>query len=426
MIRSMRLSCAPAAFLTALVALPSIGRAAPEDGGGWWPQFHGPNRDGMSSETGLLKRWPEGGPRLAWRFPECGKGYAGVSIAGGRIFTAGDFNRVELILALDLNGKLIWKAENGASWRGSTPGARATPTCADGTVYHMNPTGRVAAYDAATGKDLWHVDLRERFEARHGAWGFAENIVVDGNAVLCVPGGDKGRVVALDKATGATLWANTTIDDSAAYCSPLVVTHGGVRQLVTLMRSAVVGIEVATGKLLWRHPHQAPYGMNCTMPKYHDGSVFVASGHNTGGRLIRIVGEAGGSAAHEVWFNNDLDNCHGGVIILGDYLYGSGCRLHHDGLRCVQLSSGKTMPPLGSLGKVALTYADGLLYCVDQKGRVSLVKPDPKGSSVLSSFALPPMSKDDVLAHPVVCGGRLYLRHAENLYAYEVRAAAGE
>ncbi len=399
------------ALLAARAALPA------EAKGGFWPGFHGPNHDNMSAETGLLAKWPEGGPALAWRFGECGEGYAGVSIAEGRIFTTGDFGPKELVLCLDLDGKLLWKAENGKSWRGSTPGARTNPTFSEGAVFHMNASGRIAAFDAATGAERWAVDLKRQFDASWGAWGLSENLVIDGDAVLCAPGGAHGRIVALDKKTGACLWANTTIDDAAAYCSPILVTHAGVRQYITLMRKAVVGIDVKTGKLLWSYPHQGPYGMNITTPKYKDGCVFVASGHNTGGRMIKI----GAGTATEVWFNNDMDNCHNGVAILGPYMYGSGCRLHHDGLQCAEFATGKSMAALPSVGKVSLTYADGMLYCLNQQRVVSLVRPDPQGSVVVSRFELPAVSKDDTLAHPVVCGGRLYLRHAENLYAYEIK-----
>ena len=408
--------------MTALAcALAAPWAASAADGeGGFWPRFHGPNHDNTSVETGLLRAWPEGGPPLAWRFGECGEGYAGVSVAGGRIFTAGDFGAAEYVLCLDLGGTLLWKTANGRSWRGSTPGARTSPTASEGAVFHMNPTGRLAAFEAATGKELWAVDLREEFGASPGAWGFSENLAVDGDLVLCAPGGARGRIVALDKKTGATRWANTALDDSAAYCSPIVVTHAGVRQYITLMRKALVGIDVRSGKLLWSHPHQAPYAMNITTPRYKDGCVFVASGHNTGGRLVRI----GAAGAAEVWFNNDIDNCHNGVAIIGGYMYGSGCRLHHDGLQCVEVATGKTMPALPALGKVSLTCADGMLVCLNQQRVVSLVRPDPEGSAIVSSFTLPAASKDDTLAHPVVCGGRLYLRHAANLYAYDIRAAA--
>jgi len=408
---------ANALVLILAAALPASAAASR---GGHWPQFHGPNRDNVSAETGLLKQWPKDGPRLLWKFAECGRGYAGVAVVDGRIFTSGDFGDTELVLALDLDGKLLWKTPNGKSWRGSTPGSRATPTWCDGTLYHMNPLGRLAALDAATGKELWAVDLMKDFRARLSTWAYGENVLVEGNLVLCAPGGELGRVVALDKATGKTVWANTEIQDGVSYGSAIVVAHNGVRQLIALLQKTVVGVDVATGKLLWTHGHRNPYNQNSTRPVFHDGHVFVTSGHKAGGRLLRLSPKS--DAVKEVWFSEEFDNCHGGVLVLGDRLYGSGCRLYHKGLLCVEFATGKTVYRAEALGKVSTTWAEGLLYCIDQDGMTSLVNAGPQEAGIISRFKIPWEAKDQSLAHPVVCGGRLYLRHDKNLFAYDVSA----
>ena len=403
-----------------IVLCVSCAGAFAGDAGGWWPQFHGPNRDNMSSETGLLKEWPPEGPKLVWRFGECGKGYSGVAIANGMIFTAGDFAEKEHVLALDLEGKPLWKAENGKSWRGAEPGSRTTPTYDNGVLYHMNPTGRVAAYDAKSGKELWAVDLKKEYDAQFGTWALSENLVVDGNAVLCVPGGTKGRIVALEKATGAPLWANTEVAEQAAYCSPILVEHKGVRQLITLMHKSAIGVDVKTGKLLWRHEHPTQYGQNVTRPLYRDGYVVVSGGHNSGSRLLQI--NPANDGVREVWYSKEMDNCHGGIMLLDGYLYGSGCRLYHKGLHCLEFLTGKKANTAVEIGKVSLTWAEGLLYCVDQERKVFLVQPSPQGSKIISRFELPNVSRDLVLCHPVVCGKRLYLRHDQNLYCYDIAA----
>ena len=398
--------------------------AAPpaEDKGGFWPQFHGPGRDNMSTETGLLAQWPEGGPPLAWTFADAGRGYAGVSVAGGRIYTSGDFGADEYVIALDLQGRLLWKTANGPSWRGSTPGARATPTHVDGTLYHMGPTGRLAAFEARTGKELWAVDTAQVFGARPGTWGLAENVLVEDNLVLCAPGGDRGRIVALDRATGRTAWANTTIPDGVAYGSPIVVTHGGVRQFITLLRATVVGVDVRTGRLLWSHPHPNRYNQNVDRPVVHAGRVFVASGHKAGARVIEI--SPASDAAREVWFSEAFDNCHGGVLRLGGHLYGCGCRLYSKGLMCVEFATGRTVYRVEGIGKPSLTWAEGRFYGIDQEGRAMLIRADPNGAEVASEFRIPMEGKDQSLAHPVVCGGRLYLRQDRNVFAYDIRAKA--
>ncbi|MCH8119055.1 MAG: PQQ-binding-like beta-propeller repeat protein, partial [Planctomycetes bacterium] len=215
-----------------------------------WPEFRGPGRTNISADKSLLKKWPEGGPRRLWTYSQCGKGYSGVVIADGMIFTVGDFGREEIIVALDMNGNMLWKSPNGDAWRGPSLGSRSAPTYSDGALYHMNPSGRLAAYEARSGKPIWVVDLKSRFDARYGIWAMAEHVIVDGDKVLCMPGGPRGRVVALDKRTGKTIWANTEIEHSAAYCSGVVVTHEGVRQLISLTQRSVVGVNVENGAIV--------------------------------------------------------------------------------------------------------------------------------------------------------------------------------
>ncbi len=389
-----------------------------------WPEFHGPNRDNVSTEKGLLKQWPEGGPRLIWKFSECGGGFSGVSIAEGKIFTAGDFGPKEMVIALDLDGKVLWKVQNGKSWRGQIPGARTTPTYDNGILYHMSPMGRLAAYQAASGKEVWSVDLKKEFGARYGTWAMSENVRIEGKALLCVPGGTKGAVVALDKTTGKRIWVNTEIEDSAAYCTPLIVTHNGVRQLITLMQKSIVSVDVKTGKLLWKHEHETKHNQNVTKPIYRDGFVFTSSGHGTGGRWFKINPRSDGVT--QVWLNKDLDNCHGGVVLLDGSFYGSGCRLFRKGLVCVDMLTGKTTWNDKGLGNVSMTGADGMLYCLDRKGKVSLVEAKAKRCKIVSQFNLPTKSKKLCLAHPVVCGKRLYLRHWNELFAYDINASPGD
>ncbi len=394
--------------------------AAPPDDAPSWPCFHGPNHDNISPEKGLLKQWPPDGPKRFWEVSGCGAGYSGVSIADGRIFTAGDFGDQEVVLALDMNGKLLWKSPNGRAWSGSSPGSRTTPTYSDGAVYQMNPNGRLAAFAAPSGKPLWAVDLTAEFDAQHGVWGFAENVVVEGNKLLCMPGGVKGRVVALDKRTGKTLWANTEIEHYAAYCSPTVVTHDGVRQWISMTQKSVVGLDVQTGKLLWSAPFAPRSPQNALTPVYRDGYVFVACGHSSGGTVVKIDPNSRGAA--RVWFRRDLDNCHGGAVLIDDKLFGCGCRQGGKNFYCVDFLTGATRKLDKSLGKVGIHCADGMLYCLNHRGTMWLLAVTPEGFEIVSQFDLGKRPDNTYLAHPVVCGGRLYLRCDQSLYAYDVRA----
>lgn len=386
----------------------------------FWPQFHGPQRDNLSRETGLLKNWPAGGPKLLWSFDQCGRGYSSVAVADGLVFLTGDFDAEEHVLALDLEGKLKWKAPNGRAWRGPQPGARTTPTWHDGIVYQLNGTGRLVAMEAASGKEVWAVELQERFEAKHNVWGYAENVLVEGDKVICMPGGTKGRVVALDRKTGATVWANTEIEDRAGYSSAVVVTHNGTRTLLALARQTMLALDATTGKLLWTHEHRGTCDQNVTRPLYHDGCVLVTSGHKGGSRQVKINPD--GRGVRETWFATDLDNCHGGVLLLDGFVYGSGCRLYRKGLVCVELATGKTTYNAAEIGKTSVTWADGRLYCLGNDARMALVEATPQRATVVSQFTPPWKQKPPCLSHPVVCGGRLYIRHLDQLLVYDVKA----
>jgi outer membrane protein assembly factor BamB len=402
----------------------------------FWPEFHGPKRDNISPETGLLKQWPEDGPKLLWKFTGCGQGYAGVSIAGGLLFTTGDFGAEERVIAIDLDGKLKWQKPNGRSWTGPQPGARTTPTYSDGLVYQLNAHGVLSAFVAATGEVRWSTNLVERFSSRVSGWGFTENVIIDGDKVFVTLGGQAGKIVALNKKNGISIWANTEIQDTQAYSSPIIVTHGGVKQMIALTHESVVSVDVETGKLLWTHKHPSTCDQNVTSPVFHDGGVYVTSGHKAGGRMFRVeVGRASLAATDtqagaearptfttkEAWFGVEQDNCHGGVVYVDGYLYGSGCRLYKRGLVCAEFASGKIMYNNQDIGKVSVTYADGRLYCLGNDASMALVDVSPKEAKIVSRFQPPWVAKPPCLSHPVICAGRLYIRHLDELFVYDIK-----
>jgi outer membrane protein assembly factor BamB len=407
-------------ILAVLAGLTGVSSMAASGDAPAWPTFHGPQRDNLARETGLLKEWPKEGPRRLWKFSGCGNGYSCVSIAQGLLFITGDFGDQEMVLALDLAGKLKWKIPHGKAWRGPQPGARTTPTYDDGLVYHLGPHGNLSAFEAESGKGVWTVDLRQTFGAPLNTWGYTENLLIDGDKLLCMPGGTLGRVVALDKKTGRVLWANTEIADRAAYSSPIVAVHGGIRQFITLARSTVLGVDVQTGKRLWSHEHESTCDQNVTSPIYHDGQVFVSSGHKAGARVVRLGADS--RSAQPVWFGTRLDNCHGGVVLRDGHLYGSGCRLYNKGLLCVEFATGKIRYQAEEIGKVSLTWAEDRLYCFGNEGEMMLVQATPERATIVSRFPFPRTDREPTLTHPVVCGGRLYLRHLNDLCAYDIRA----
>jgi outer membrane protein assembly factor BamB len=390
-----------------------------------WPQFNGPNRDNRSSETGLLRQWPEGGPPLLWRASGLGHGFSTVAIVEGLLYTHGDINGEMLVTALDLSGNLVWQRPNGRAYARQYPGSRSTPTVADGKLYSLSGIGNLACLDARTGDVLWSTDCWTKFGGREITWGISESPLVDGQNVICCPGGEDVFMVALDKDTGETRWTCTGVKDQHTYASPIVVDYGGLRQIVTLTAESAVGVEAATGRLLWKHPRPAPYGMNCHMAFYDSGHVYLFTTWGRGAAKLKLNVEGESCSVEEVWHTDQLDNEHGGVMLVDGYLYGHADNNHQRRhFSCLNAQTGAlawTTEELGGQGSSALTFAEGLLYVVTDLGEVALVKPNPERLEVLSRFSLPMEGAGPMWAYPVVCGGRLYLRHGEFLYAYDVR-----
>ncbi|MBF0197585.1 MAG: PQQ-like beta-propeller repeat protein [Planctomycetes bacterium] len=385
---------------------------------GEWHQFHGPNRLNISPDTALLKKWPAEGPPKLWTFGACGKGYSGVIVAEGLIFTAGDFADKEFLIALDLNGNIVWKEQNGKAWKRSCPGSRATPTYNEGIVYHMNPLGHLTAYQAKTGKTVWKSDLRQRFGVQYGIWALAESVLVDGDKLLCMPGGSKGRIVALNKKTGETLWTNTEIQHGAAYCSGRIINHKGKRQMITLTSRSLISVALDDGKLLWQSSFVPRSPQNALTPLYHQGHVFVASGHKTGGRMLKISEDS--KSVVEVWTRSDIDDCHSGTLLVDGRLYGVACRMGYKNFYCLDYLSGKSIKLDPSFGKVGITYADGMIYAINHRGMMYLLETTKEGFELSSQFQLPKKPTNSYLAHPVVIGGRLYLRCGQELHVFDV------
>lgn len=389
---------------------------------GDWPQFRGPNRDSISPETGLLKVWPAEGPKLLWTNNQCGSGSHGsVAVAGGRIFLGGTGMAGHAVVALDLDGKLLWRTPTSCPEGRRSGSSSSTPTYQDGRVYYLGPYGRVAAFDAENGRQLWMVDLVKEFGARFGQYCVAESVTVDGEQVICTPGGPKGLMVGLDRKTGATRWAVTRPDDEAAYCTPVLVTWRGVRQAITVTRNFVISVDVDAGKLLWSRPFKTPLGENAVTPVFRDGLVLVTSSHEAGCMLLKINPDQTG--VKDVWVTEAFGNCHGGVVLLGDNLYGSSCHQEKRSLCVVDFKTGALRRVDGDLPSGSLFCADGLLYCRTANDWVALLEPTPEGYRTVSRFRR--STRGGCYAHPVVCGGRMYLRYAGQLSAYDVRGSSG-
>lgn len=380
-----------------------------------WPQWRGPQRDGISREKGLLSEWPEGGPRKLWSTDGLGQGFSTVAVVGQRIYTTGIVDGVGKLIALQDDGKLLGASPYGSDSveGGGYPGSRTTPTIADGRIFVMSGTGTLTCFDETSGKKLWQVDTFKEFGGRQLQWNVAESVLVDGKHVICTPGGPEALLVALDTATGKPVWATKGLDCKSAYCSPALVDHNGQRLILTMVEFGAVGVDADTGKLLWKSAHKNRYAVHAATPVYVDGHVIFSSGYGQGTEMLKIA--ADGGSVQPVWQQKVLDNHHGSIILLGSNLYGTNDR----GLVCLEAATGKERWTEGAAGKGSITVADGMIYAYSEKGVVSLIKPGPTGASVKGSFKVTEGANQH-WAHPVVANGRLYIRHGNVLQAYDV------
>ena len=393
-----------------LTLLAVVASADPVDDS---PQFRGPDRSGVFSSENLLKSWPRGGPDHLWSASGLGDGVSSVSVVDGRIYTAGMTNNRGSILAFDLAGKQLWKTEYVAiPLERGYPGVRTTPTYDDGAVYIMSALAKAAAFDAISGEILWQRDLPNN----HVTWGIAESpLVVDDKAIF-TPGGEAGTMVALDKKTGVEKWVMTELTEASAYCSPRLFDDGRRRQIITLTEAHMIGVDPATGKLLWKVAYPARYSIHAVSPVFAGGSIYVTDGYGQGGKLFDLVGD--GRSVVLGWEDEELDVQHGGVVAVLGVIYGAAS---NGTWHALDIGSGETVNTIRRLGKGSVIYADGMLYGYTEKGEVVLVDPDPRRFDVVSRFEITE-GEGHHWAHPVIAGGVLYIRHGDVLMAFDISA----
>ncbi len=385
---------------------------------GDWPQWRGPRRDNISTETGLLKDWPKEGPPLAWKAEGLGSGYSSVSVADGKIFTMGDHGDVADVEALDLTGKHLWTTPIGKSG-GNHPGTRSTPTVDGEQVYAVGQYGDLVCLEAGTGKIVWHQELRGKdIGGSMGGWGYAESPLVDGDKLLCIPGGAQGTVAAFDKKTGALLWRSKDLTDGSQYSSLITAELGGKHQYVVFTGASVAGI-APDGKILWRAARKGKTAMVCT-PVVDGDLVFVTSGYGIGCNCFKVTLEGNELKAVEIYANKDLTVHHGDVVCLDHKVYAATDR---SGFTCMNIADGKVLWKEKSIDKGSVTYADGRLYARGEKsGDVALIEATGDGYKQHGLLTQPDRSKEKAWAHPVVAGGKLYLRDEDILLCYDIKA----
>jgi outer membrane protein assembly factor BamB len=395
--------------------------AAPGD----WPGWRGPDRTGVSAETGLLKRWPEGGPKLLWKATGLGGGYATPSVAGGRLFLLGSKGNDEFLQALDVrDGRPLWSTRVGIVGENTGPnypGPRSTPTVDGDRLYVLGSDGDLVCAAVATGEILWRKHLVKDFDGNRGTWAYAESPLVDGDLVICTPGGETATLAALDKKTGAVVWrAQHEGANMADYASAIAVEAAGVRQYVQFLGTGLIGVAARDGKVLWFYNKHVG-GQSCATPIFHDGCVYSTTaglGDAGGDVLLRLTADGnGGVKARQVYLVRSILNHHGGVVRVGEYVYGST----GNGLACVDFGTGARRWQERGVGRGSLVAADGHLYVRGEQGQVALVEATPDGYREKGQLRQPERSRFATFCHPVIAGGRLYLRDADLLFCYDVK-----
>ena len=424
-----RLLPARCSWLAGPVCLLLLPVASAED----WPTFRGVDRTGVAPDTDLLERWPEGGPPLLWTASGAGRGYASVAIAGDRLFTLGDNlsnapDAAEYLSCFDrTTGQRLWITKTGEPWNNGQDnwqGSRSTPTVDDGIVYVLTPHGKLVGCVAETGQLGKVIDLKAAFGGTKGdSWGYSESVLIDDDRLVCTPGGEQTTMVALDKKTGRPLWrCSLPGDRGAGHASIVISAVGGKRIYVQTTAGGALGVDAETGRLLWNYPIDKTTAVIPT-PITRGDLVYIVAGYKRGGALLRQVLQAGGRVTIEEVYGlkPELANKHGGVVLVGDHLY--GCADDRQIIICADLMTGETVWKERGSGRnsVAIAAADGHLYLRYQDGIMALAKADPSGFAEVSSFQIPGSGDRPSWAHPVILDGRLYLREGDTILCYDIQ-----
>lgn len=389
-----------------------------------WPRFRGGSNTDHSPDSGLLKSWPQDGPKRLWLFEDAGEGYSGFSVLGDRLFTMGTSGSNTVILCLNVKtGEKVWSAKVGKvlenKWGG---GPRSTPTIDGEFLYVIGGKGNVLCVRHKNGKKVWSRKM-SNFGGQVPNWGYSESVLVDGNRAVFGPGGSKGALVAVNKKTGKTLWQSKGFTGKAEYSSVVAADIQGKRQYIRLLQRTLAGIDAKNGKVLWTYDWPGRTAVIPT-PIVDGNKIYITSGYNVGCMLIEI----GKDDVDLIWQNKVMMNHHGGVVRVGDFLYGHA----NTGWVCQKWEDGEAVwKERKALKKGAIHYADGMLYCLEERsGVVALVEASSEGFKEASRFTLSPQAKNRsrrgaIWVHPVVVGGRLFLRDQEYIYCYDVKGQKG-
>lgn len=381
-------------------------------------QWRGANRAGVFDETDLLKVWPESGPELLWNFDGLGAGHSSVGIGAESIFTTGMPDTIGVLYSFNLKGELQWKKEYGLEWHKNYTGPRSTPTVVNDLVYLESGQGVVFCFEAKTGTLKWSVDLLKKFDAENITWGMAETLLIDGDKLICTPGGKENNLVALNRFTGETIWISKGFGEPAAYCSPLLINHNNSKLIVTMTASSVIGIDANSGELLWRFEQLQRHKIHANTPVYKDGIIYCSSttGEPNSGMLALKL-SSDGKQAEQLWRNEKYSNLMAGIVLKDGFIYGPTYRKNDwYSLNC---ETGQEQLITSDYGGGVILYADGLFYCYSEKGQLALVDMKPDEFTIKGKFDVT-QGTGEHWSHPVIYNRMLYLRHGNSLMVYSI------
>lgn len=378
-------------------------------------EWRGPNRSGVYNESGLLKEWPAEGPKLLWAIDSTGRGYGSPVISGDQLFINGETDSTSYLYAYNLQGKLLWKTPSGQEWVKNFPGSRSTPTVVGNQIYVSTGKGDIACISKETGTKIWSLNMIADLKGTMNMFGYSQSLLVNGDLVYCQPGGPENNVVALNRFTGKLVWSQKAKGEVEAYGSPSIVKRGTRDLLLTFSELAFMGLDGKTGELMFTHKMDTAGNLHGNIPILDGDNLFYTEGD--GNRTVKFTLAKDGSSVSEVWRNRSFDNIMGGVVRLGDKIYGTAHRQMY--LKCLDMKTGLVTDSV-KMFRGSTIAADGMLYVFTEKGQLNLVDPKLEGMQIVSSFKITKGTKE-FFAHPVIHNGVLYIRHGQSLMAYSIK-----
>lgn len=388
-------------------------------------QWRGKDRKGIYDSEGLMTEWPAEGPEMIWALEDLPSGYSSPIIVNETIYLTGVRDSSDFIMAISMDGKLLWEKSFGNAWLNNYVGSRCTPTYENEKLYVTSGMGEVACLNAADGSIIWKVDAHSKYKGKYTRFGLSESVLLLDDKVFYMPGGTVSTIVALDKETGEEIWASESLGNSPAFISPLLVEQNGHRIIVTLDKKYLMGVNPDDGKIIWTFDYtpyagKRAYNNHSNTPLYEDGSIYITTGYDHKSIKFKLADDL--SSVSIEWINEVMDNHHGAVVKIGNYIYGSTWDNNANGKwACIDWTTGETMYETEWFNKGQIIAAGEYLYCYDEKfGNVGLVKANPEKFEVISSFKVSLGKRGPFWPHPVIDNGILYLRHEDAFMAYSI------